>query len=265
MSLRGKAYLIALMALMGCLVGCSSVSNRDDAAAPHRFDPAADPYWLDPRWDKTLLDAVQSVVHDPVDAADISARGLRATVKFTFADGAVEYPALVAGTGNQDLDDLLLRQVASAQIPKPTGLHADEPHDFLLDLDMPTPYEAFQYSVYASIDRQKVYPKDPIIAGATGNTTVGFDYLDGQANNIAMTISSKNKDLDRSSVGAVMKATLPSAPEVYAGKSMHMEAVFCYSLIFSPTDIKNKCPTEKNVILVQGTRIKIVTVETYMH
>lgn len=257
MNARGKTSVIALLALMGCIAACSSVPNHDDAAAtPHRFDPVTDPYWLDPQWDKALLDAVQSVVHDPVGAADMTVRGLRATVKFTFADGAIEWPALTAGTGNPDLDDLLLRQVASAKVPRPTGLHAEEPHDFIMDLDMPTPFESFQYSVYASIDRQKVYPKNPILAGATGNTTVDFDYLDGKANGITIVTSGKNRDLDKASLDAVTKAVMPPAPPVYAGKALHMEVIVCYCL----NDSKN-CPDARNVVLVRGTRT--VRIETY--
>src|SRR5579859_4775275 len=199
--------------------------------------PASQAYWDEPYWQEQLLYAVQSMVHTPADTTPIPAGGIHGTVRFTLVDGVVELPEVTVSTGDPDLDRLMLQQVVLAQVPKPTGSHAGEPHEFELQLDMPTPYESFRYSVYAAIERQKIYPKDPIIAGATGNTTVDFDYLDGKANNIAMTISSKNKDLDKSSIGAVAKAALPSAPEIYAGKSMHMEVVFCYSLIFSPSNI----------------------------
>lgn len=261
--MRRHSYPAAFV-LACALSACASSPDSVQSPAPQRFNPATDPYWADPRWQAALLQSVQAVVHNPVDAADMSTPGLHGEVQFTLADGSIEYPDLAASTGDPNVDRLMLQQVVSAQPPKPTGPYAGQAHDFTLELDMPTPFESFQYSVYASIDYQKVYPKDPILAGATGNTTVDFDYLDGRANNISMTISSKNKELDKSSIGAVTKAVLPPAPQAYAGKSMHMEVIVCYTLMESSTDIKNKCPTEKNVIVVLGTRIVRATISVGM-
>lgn len=258
-----KVTLIALLTLMGGLVACGSAPPSADAGAPtlpRFFDPAKDPYWLDPRWAKGLLDAAQSVVHDPVPVTDLTTVGPRVTIKFTFADGRIQDPAIIAGTGDPALDDLLLKQVITAQVAKPTGLHAEEAHGFLLDLDMPTPFESFQGSVYDSIDHQKLYPKDAIFAGTMGETTTDFDYLDGKANSIAIVKSSNNHDLDKASLDAVTRAAMPSAPPAYAGKGTHMEVIVCYAL----NDTK-RCPVADNVILVFGTRVKTVTVTSYRH
>jgi TonB family protein len=250
MSMR-IAPLALLVVVMG-LVACGSGPSSHDSGEPvAHFNPAKDPYWLDPRWDKALVDAIQSVVHDPVDPTGTATPGLHATVKFTFLDGVIEYPEITASTGNPDLDKLMLHQVASAQVPRPTGIGTDQPHEFELDLEMPTAFESFQEGIYAAIDARKIYPKDAIISGSRGSTTVGFDYLDGKASNIAVAKSSGNKDLDKASVVAVTKANLPPPPSVYAGKILHMEPVFCYNL-----EGPGKCPVRADVILIYGTRIR---------
>jgi len=250
---------LAVVAIVDCLAGCKgSVPPRTYAVCMSSrpcFDPSKDPYWEDPRWDKSLLDAVQSAVHDPVDVADMSAPGLHATVKFTFQDGIIEYPEITQGTGDAEMDKLMLHQLAAVQAPKPTGLRADELHEFILDLDMPTPFESFQSGIYESIDAQKVYPKDAIIGGIGGIAAVDFDYLDGKTSGITLARSSKDKNLDKASVNAVTKAIMPTAPPAYAGKARHMEAIFCYSLDGS-TRIGPSCPAALNVIFVTGTRIK---------
>jgi len=247
---------LTFLAAAFSLAACSSTPVETDSAEPvTHFDPAKDPYWQDPRWDKALLDAIQSVVHDPVDAADTSAPGLHATVKFAFLDGAIEYPEITASTGKQDLDKLMLRQVASAKVPRPTGIGTDQPHEFELDLQMLTPFESFQDGIYATIDTWKIYPVDAIRDGWQGSATVSFDYLDGKAGNIVVTKSSGNKDLDRASLAIVTRATLPPTPAGYVGKTLHMEATFCYALYQSENDRK-RCPTGSNVILVTGTRIR---------
>lgn len=253
MTVRVKSPLIALLVLMAGIAGCASAPGRDaDATAPHRFDPAADPYWLDPVWAKALLDAAQSVVQYPAPPTDMKTVGPQVTIKFTFADGAIKDPAIIAGTGDPTLDDLLLKQVSSAQVPKPAGLHTDEPHGFLLDLDMLTPFESFQRSVYSAIDRYKIYPKDAVFAGTMGQTTVDFDYIDGKANGIAIVKSSNNHVLDKASLNTVTNAIMPPVPPAYAGRNMHMEVVVCYAL----NDPK-LCPVANNVILVFGARIRM--------
>jgi Gram-negative bacterial TonB protein C-terminal len=259
MSAHGKAALIASLALLASLTACSSTPAGDDAvAASHRFNPVTDPYWLDPQWDNALLDAAQAVVHDPVTETDMTTHGPHVTIKFTLANGAITEPAIIAGTGNPDLDDLLLKQVVTAQVPKPTGLQAGEPHGFLLDLDMLTPYEYFQNSVYAAIYQHRLYPKNALLHGTTGSATVDFDYLDGKANNIAIIKSSNSVDLDKSSIYAVTNATMPLVLTAYADKTLHMEVIVCYCLNSSKS-----CSDARNVILVEGTRVVTVTVQTY--
>lgn len=256
-----KIPQLVLLALMGGLAACTSTSATRDSGEPvAHFDPGKDPYWEDPRWDQKLLDTVQAVVHDPADPSDTSAPGLHATVKFTYLQGILEYPEIVTGTGNADMDKLMLHQLAAVLAPQATGLRSDEPHEFVIDLDMPTPFESFQSSMYASIDDSKVYPREPIITGIAGNVTVDFDYLDGKATNIAITQSSKSKDLDKASIDAVTHANMPLPPAVYAGKTLHMKTLFCYTIVESPANIKNPCPASRNMIVVQATRIKRVDI-----
>jgi hypothetical protein len=278
MSARAWAIPFMFPAMLVGVVACTgpqaSVSKSQEAQPkevnyyPNGFDPTKDPYWEDPRWEKTLLDTLQQAVHDPADTNDVSTPGLHATVKFTFQNGDIEYPEIVSSTGNPDLDVLLLHQIASVQVPLPTtGLQTDQPHGFELDLDMPTPLENFESTVYSAIEYRKVYPKDPIIGAVVGNTTVAFDYRGGKASNIVITASSQSMELDRSSITAVTKATLPQAPTAYADRSLHMEVMFCYTLIIvdnpaSPV-VKNRCPAARNVIRVEGTRIKRVDTYNY--
>jgi len=244
---------IALLALLTGLAACSSAFGPYGNDVSTGFDSSKDPYWKDPRWDKTLLDAAQSAVNDPADPADTSTPGLHAVVKFTYSDGTAEYPEIIQSTGNPKKDELLLHQLASASLPQAKGIDADKPHEFVLDLDMPTPFEVFEYGVFDAIDSARVYPKDALLAGATGTTVVGFDYLDGKASNVIRVSSSGNKDLDKASLDAVTKATLPPTPSTYAGKTFHMQSAFCFSL-----NGPGKCPVKRGVILVYGTRIRRV-------
>ena len=189
----------------------------------------------------------------------MSTPGLHATVKFTYLQGNIEYPQIVTSTNNPELDKLILRQVSAVTAPPVMGLRSDEPHEFIIDLDMPTPFESFQSSIYAAIDYQKVYPKYPIIYGVTGNTMVDFDYLNGKANKVAMVQSSNNKELDQASLHAVTQADFPQTPPAYAGKSLHMTVVFCYTMIsraYGETTKLNSCPIGRNVIVVQGERFR---------
>src|SRR5690242_16931303 len=234
--MRNNASRLVLLALVSGLAACGSAPAPKESAQPvAHFDPGKDPYWEDSRWDKRLVDTVQAAVHDPVDSADMSSSGLHATVKFTYLQGVLEYPAIVTGTGNPDIDKLMLHQLATVQGPQVTGLQSDQPHEFILDLDMPTPFESFQSTIYSAIDSQKIYPKEAIISGKAGNTQMDFDYLDGKAIDIAMTASSNDKELDRVSVGAVTKASFPPAPAAYAGKTLHMQVLFCYTMASAET------------------------------
>ena len=213
---------------------------------------------MNPFWQAELFSAVQCVARLPSNAASPATPGIHGTVKFLFDNGAVKDPVIVESTGNPQLDKLLLQQVVTAKVPKPYGLHTGQPHEFELPLEMFTPYESFEYNVYAAIDRKQEYPRDPLLQDIMGITTLDFDYLDAKASHIVMVKSSGNKQLDKASLDAVSKAELPAAPPGYAGKTLHMVAIFCY-------DINNakKCPAGNNVIDVYGTRIMRTTVRTY--
>ena len=259
--MNSRLWGIVFVAILGALSACrGSVPPRTYAvcmSAMPCFDPSRDPYWENPIFQKSLLNTVQSAVHDPVDAADMSTPGMHATVKFTYLHGVIEYPQIVTGTNSQELDRLILHQLAAVKAPLATGLRSNEPHEFVLDVDMPTPFESFESSIYAAIEYQKVYPKNPIISGITGDTIIDFDYLDGKASGITLTRSSSTDSLDRASLAAVARATYPQAPTAYAGKPLHMEVVFCYTMISSEyghVTKLNSCPVGRNVIVVHGER-----------
>jgi hypothetical protein len=238
---------LSLIILLACaLSACGST--------PSGVNPSTQAYWSDPWWQTSLLSAVQSVVHQ-TDMTGTPITGVNATVRFTLANGVIEYPEIVISTGNVDLDNLMLQQVASARPPKTIGPHAGEPHEFELQLDMLTPFDSFQYNVYRAIDAQKIYPKEAVIGGHGGNTTVDFDYLDAKAQNIVKTKSSGDKGMDKAAIDAVTRAILPVPPPDYSGKLLHMEVVVCYSLETPQNEVNNRCPMGENVIAVIGTRI----------
>lgn len=244
------ALLVLMLSLAGCVSGPRTKTYLQGGEVI-RFDLDKDPYWADPKWDRALLETVQASVHDPADPADTSTPELHAVVKFTYLAGTVEYPEIVQSTGDAAKDELLLHQVAAVQLPPATGIDADKPHEFVLDLDMPTPYEAFRNTVLAALNYARVYPKDAVMAGEQGTTVISLDYLDGMISNVAVIRSSGSHSLDKASVNAVMKAVVPPPPASYAGKTLHLEPEFCYSL-HGP----GKCATSRqDVIQVFGTRI----------
>jgi len=250
--MRGYRYLIAC--LLACALSACGSAPPQVIPPPH-INPATQAYWENPLWQAEMFNAVQSKVHIPANLNTPGTHGTHGTVRFQFDDGIIKNPVIVASTGDPDLDKLMLQQVASAQVPKPTGPHADEPHEFELPLNMPTPFEWFENNVYAAIDHKKLYPRDPILKGKTGSTTVDFDYLDAKASHIVIVKSSGNKELDQASVGAVSNAELPAAPPGYAGKTLHMVVIVCYCI-----NSTKSCPTGKNVLVVEATRT--VRVET---
>lgn len=236
---------LGLAALIGGLAACGSAPTLEPS----------EPYWEQTYYQETLFRAVQSVVHTPSDTTAIPAGGIHATVRFTLAGGMVEYPEIVVSTGDPDLDKLLLRQIISAQPPKPTGRQADAPHEFELPLQMPTPFETFQFSIYAAINDWKKYPVNAVIAGDMGLVAVGFDYLDGKVSNVAILKSAHSQLLNRTSLETVTNAVFPTPPPPYADKTFHMQAIFCYYLGDSG-DSQDPCPSGANVIKVTGTRVR---------
>ncbi len=156
----------ATFVLTCALSACSSAPGSMPGPKPD-----AGPYWSDPRFDAALFKAVQSAVHYPDDVIDQSLQSIRGTVQFTIVDGKIQDPQMDESTGHPGLDEIILRQVASASIPRPTGPYATEAHGFSMELGMPT---AFESAEYAAIDSHKVYPKDPILAGHDGQCDCGF-------------------------------------------------------------------------------------------
>lgn len=246
--MRTSLYSAALL-LFCTLSACSTAPSR--STPPRLFYPAATSYWANPFWQAEMFTAVQSVVHLPAIAGTVPTPGIHGTVRFLYDHGAIKNPVIVESTGNPDLDKLLLQQVVTAKIPKPFGRDTDQPHEFALPLKMLTPYESFEYNVYAAIKLKITYGRNALIYGETGIVTVNFDYLDAKVQNIVIAKSSDHGELDKSSIATVSNAVMPPPPPGYAGKTVPMEAIFCYDINFA-----RKCPAGKNIIEVDGTRIK---------
>lgn len=240
--MRRYGYL-AIIIVTSVLSGCSSM--------PHHAKPDMQPYWNDPKWQSSLLKAVQSAVHAPAGVPPASTPGIHGTVEFLLANGTIQNPKIVNSTGNPNYDKLMLQQVAKANAPAPIGPRAKEPHAFELPLDMPTAFESFQSSIYAAIDYRKLYPREGLLGGSTGTTTVDFDYLDTKVKNIKVMKSSGDSPLDNASVTAISNASMPTPPSFDVGKTLHMQVLLCYS--FNNT---NSCPSGNNVIYVTGTRYR---------
>jgi len=254
---RMRGYRIQAAFILVCaLSACGSAPRRTAPPLYLNFNPATQAYWTNPYWQADLFAAVQSAAHLPANTTSPATPGIHGAVRFTYDNGAIKDPEIVTSTGDPDLDKLLLQQVVSAKAPKPLGQHTDQPHDFELPLDMPTYFEWFENNIYAAIDRKKGYSKDAILKNIMGITAVDFDYLDGKALNIVIAKSSGNKELDQISVGTVSNAELPAAPTGYTGKTLPLQVIFCYDV-----NLAKKCPTGKNIMDVEGTRIR--RVETY--
>jgi len=249
--------LVSLAVVVAALSLCACSSAPSHASASHGNPSPGDlfaqiPYWQNPWWQRNLFRVIQSVVHRPDDTGDGTTTDAHVTVGFTVANGDTQDLTIVSGTGDAGLDQLVLQQVGSAKLPPLFGGKIDEPHHFELELDVLTLTEWFQYNIYYAIELQRVYPKAAIMEGNIGSTTIDFDYLDGKAENITITKHTNGQGLDRASLNAVERAQFPAPPPAYAGKTLHMEVIVCYSLNGS-----QNCPQGKNVILVQGTRVRV--------
>ncbi|HKT31547.1 MAG TPA: TonB family protein [Gammaproteobacteria bacterium] len=247
-------YLYQAAFILACaLSACSSAPRQGNV--PRFVYPGTQAYWLNPYWQAELFQAVQCVAYLPDNETNRTASGIQGTVRFTYDKGVITNPAIFKSTGNPDLDKLLLQQVVTAKVPKPFGLNTDQPHEFELLIEMFTPYESFRCNVYAAIKQKPEYPRDAFLRGKTGIATVAFDYLDGKVSNLVVVSTSGHNDLDQASLNTVSNAVLPAPPAGYAGKTLQMQAIFCYDINFT-----KKCPIGANVIDVEGTRIKRTTV-----
>lgn len=88
----------------------------------------------------------------------------------------------------------------------------------------------FYSQLKAAIDAAKVYPRQAILAGATGSTIVSFDYHDGTVTNIRVDRSSGDRSLDRAAMDAVHNAHYPAPPPQFAGQTIHPVITVVFSL-----------------------------------
>ena len=87
----------------------------------------------------------------------------------------------------------------------------------------------FTLSMKAAIDAQKVYPKEAIMAGETGNVTISFDYTGGVVSNIHVDRSSGSRALDKSAMQAVKSAAMPPKPAELVNQS-HFVVILNFNL-----------------------------------
>ncbi|MGA9853904.1 MAG: TonB family protein [Gammaproteobacteria bacterium] len=88
----------------------------------------------------------------------------------------------------------------------------------------------FYAQLKAAIDAAKVYPRQAILAGATGTTIVSFDYHDGTVSHVRVDRSSGDRSLDRAAMDAVNNAHYPPPPPQFAGQTIHPVITVVFSL-----------------------------------
>ncbi len=237
MPMLNKFELVSLA--FAALTACSSTPGMgsDDA------------YWQDQRWDGKLLDAVQSALHYPLDANGQPVQPIpqeaQATVGFTYVDGKIKDPRIIASSGRADLDAAFLTQVVAADPPSAHGSHAAEPHPFELVLEMPTPMQVFDIALYTAVTAKREYPQEAVNHGAQGVVTVGFKYHEGKASEIKTENSSGSPVLDRAAMRSVQQAHMPPQPPWMQQEPLNMTISLCYSLGNS-----NICPPMQAVLQV---------------
>jgi len=106
-------------------------------------------------------------------------------------------------------------------IPTPNAVPVQPPSPPPIPTSRPTNPDnimsEFSASMLAAINAQKVYPKEAVMAGETGETVVSFDYVNGVVSNIHVDRSSGSRSLDKAAMNAVQKAAMPPKPAELAG------------------------------------------------
>ena len=106
-------------------------------------------------------------------------------------------------------------------IPTPNAVPVQPPQPPPIPVTSKAPPEnimsEFEASMKAAIDAAKVYPKEAILAGEAGVTTISFDYINGVVSNIHVDKSSGARSLDKAAMMAVQKAAMPPKPAEIAG------------------------------------------------
>lgn len=108
-------------------------------------------------------------------------------------------------------------------IPTPNAVPVQPPTPPPVPVQRTAPPEnimsEFAASMLAAINAAKVYPKEAVIAGETGEVVVSFDYVNGIVSNIKIVKSSGSRSLDKAAMAAVQKAALPPKPAELAGNN----------------------------------------------
>lgn len=88
----------------------------------------------------------------------------------------------------------------------------------------------FYNEIHAAIFAAKQYPRDAILAGATGTCTVSFNMDDGRVSDVQVVRSSGNRSLDRAAMEAVRRAAMPRTPPEFTGQNLHFSVPVVFSL-----------------------------------
>ncbi len=111
------------------------------------------------------------------------------------------------------------------QPPQPPPIPTPQPK-----VDINAIQAEFYAQLKAAIDAAKVYPRQAILAGATGTATVSFDYHDGKVSNIRIDRSSGDRSLDRAAMDAVNNAHYPPPPSQFVGQTIHPVITVVFTL-----------------------------------
>ncbi len=82
---------------------------------------------------------------------------------------------------------------------------------------------SFQSRVRAAVQDAVVYPLAARASHFSGRTRVGFTYLDGQASDIRVLVSSGSTLLDQAAILAVKAANYPTSDKEYRGRALSFQ------------------------------------------
>lgn len=208
------------------LVGCASTQ----------------PYWEDQKWAAEMYQAVQAALKYPPEA-DPKAESANGSVQFTYAGRRIHDVEIVKSTNSDIVDAAILRELDNLPLPVVPGLQANEPHRFQVDVHVPTPLDEYLLSMKMAILKSVRYPMDADMNSAYRAVDVGYDYRDGQIQNVVVAKTSGSKAFDNAAVDTFSRVKMPPIPEAF--KEMHYFVVqICFSLG------REFCPTSRTVIRV---------------
>lgn len=127
---------------------------------------------------------------------------------------------------------LLGTGIAYADMPAPTSASA------AVSVVVPAPatkpahscaeIKAFKSKLHKLIDAALKYPQQLLERPATGVTSIAYDYLDGQVEDVHITMASGDEMLDRAALNAVKNADYGSVTRGLTGQTLHDVVIIVY-------------------------------------